>query len=153
MNREYLYRGKSEDNGEWVYGNHLYDEISDKHFIVPFGNIEESQKVGENGCCYCVGFEVIPETIGKCSGRCDISGKPMYEGDVFESHQGSKILAVTMILKYGTYQAYCPADKTFMDSVGFYVEAKGYPNMPMGDTESYAKVIGNIHDNPELLEG
>ncbi len=63
----------------------------------------------------------------------------MFEGDIFEAHKGTQILAVTMILRYGIHKAYCPADKDFMDSVGFYVEAKGYPDMPIGDIESILK--------------
>lgn len=34
LNRELLYRGKGEDNGEWFFGNHLYDDISGKFYIV-----------------------------------------------------------------------------------------------------------------------
>lgn len=37
------------------------------------------------------------------------------------------------------------------DSVGFYVSAQGYPDMPIGPLEDYAKVVGNIFDNPELI--
>ena len=53
MEREQLFRGVRVDNSELVYGNHIYDDISGKHFIVPFGNITESTKTGEEGCTYC----------------------------------------------------------------------------------------------------
>ena len=39
--------------------------------------------------------------------------------------------------------AYCPADKTYMDNVGFFAEAEGYPQMPIGDLSAYALKIGN----------
>ena len=39
-----------------------------------------------------------------------------------------------------------------MDNVGFYVEATGYPQMPVGPLSEYAKVIGNVYENSELLE-
>ena len=39
-----------------------------------------------------------------------------------------------------------------MDNVGFYVSVKGLPDMPLGPVEDYAKVIGNILENPELTE-
>lgn len=79
----------------------------------------------------------------------DISGKMVYEGDFIESHQGTQVLDVLMLVKYGTYEAYCPADDTYMDNVGFYVEAVGYPQMPLGPLEDYAKVIGNVCENTE----
>lgn len=68
--------------GEWVYGNHLFDDVSGKHYIVPFGNITESEKVGQDGCCYCVGFEVIPETVGQYTGLQDANHRKIFEYDL-----------------------------------------------------------------------
>lgn len=103
-------------------------------------------------------WEIFPGTpeqraynVMRFTGKCDISGKKVYEGDIIESHLGGQIIAGNMEIKYGTYQAYCPADKCYMDSVGFYAVARGYPDMPIGPLEDYAKVIGNIFENPELL--
>lgn len=39
-----------------------------------------------------------------------------------------------------------------MDNVGFYAEAAGYPQMPIGKLKDYGLKRGNIFDNPELLE-
>ena len=89
--------------------------------------------------------------LQRSTGRKDISGREVFEGDIVESHQGSQILDIVMVIRYGTYEAYCPADDCYMDNVGFYVEAVGYPQMPLGPLEDYAKVIGNIFENPELL--
>lgn len=87
----------------------------------------------------------------KNTGKQDISGEFVYEGDFIESHQGAQILDILMLVKYGTYEAYCPADKAYMANVGFYVEASGYPQMPLGPLSEYAKVIGNVHENSEWL--
>ena len=57
-----------------------------------------------------------------------------------------------MLVKYGVYQAYCPADNEYMDIIGFYVESAGYPHMPVGPMGDYAKVVGNIYKNPDWLE-
>ncbi|MDE6232160.1 MAG: YopX family protein, partial [Lachnospiraceae bacterium] len=97
-------------------------------------------------------IEIDPETICLCTGKEDISGKIIYQGDIIESHlSNGQISALNLVIKYGAYKAYCPEDKEYMDSVGFYAEAEGYQDMPIGPTEEYAKVIGNIYDNPELL--
>lgn len=73
----------------------------------------------------------------------------LFEGDIFESQVSGDL----MILRFGTYQAYCPIDRCYMDSVGFYAECDGYPDMPIGDLCDYALKKGNIFDNPELLKG
>lgn len=88
----------------------------------------------------------------KNTGKQDISGECVYEGDFIESHQGTQILDILMLVKYGTYEAYCPNDDAYMDNVGFYVEAVGHPQMPVGPLEEYAKVIGNVYENAEWLE-
>ena len=88
----------------------------------------------------------------KNTGKKDISGEFVYEGDFIESHQGTQILDILMLVKYGTYEAYCPNDDAYMDNVGFYVEAVGHPQMPIGPLEEYAKVIGNVCENAEWLD-
>lgn len=88
----------------------------------------------------------------KATGKQDISCEYIFEGDFIESHQGTHILDVLMLVKYGTYEAYCPADDDYMENVGFYVEAAGYPQMPLGPVTEYAKVIGNICENADMLE-
>lgn len=88
----------------------------------------------------------------KNTGKKDISGEFVYEGDFIESHQGTQILDILMLVKYGTYEAYCPNDDAYMDNVGFYVEAVGHPQMPVGPLEEYAKVIGNVYENAEWLD-
>lgn len=80
------------------------------------------------------------------TGKQDISGESVIEGDIIENPNG-----VRMKIRYGFYDAYCPADKCEMDSVGFYAEAPGLPQMPIGCLEDYAIVIGNIFENPELM--
>lgn len=88
----------------------------------------------------------------KNSGKQDISGAYVYEGDFIESHQGTQVLDILMLVKYGTYQAYCPADDAYIENVGFYVVAAGYPQMPVGPLSDYAKVIGNVCQNRDWLE-
>ena len=86
------------------------------------------------------------------TGRQDISGEYVYEGDIIESHQGTQILAIPMLIKYGLYEAYCPEDRECMDNIGFYVEADGYSPMPVGPLSEYAKVIGNVYQNETMIK-
>lgn len=82
------------------------------------------------------------------TGKHDMAGKEVYEGDVIENPDG-----VQMEIRYGLYDAYCPADRCNMDSVGFYAVCAGGPEMPIGCLEDYAVVIGNVWENLELKVG
>lgn len=144
MNKEILFKAKRVDTGEWVEG--FYAFIGGKDVIIvkepenfyPFEGDEKSQ--GNEVT------EVDPSTICRCTGKEYMDCETAYEGDIFESQS----CGVKMTLRYGTYQAYCPADDCYMDNVGFYAEAEGYPQMPIGDLKDYALKIGNIFDNPGI---
>ena len=85
-------------------------------------------------------------TIGLCSFKKDKKGKMIYSGDVLQNDNG-----LNFEVRFGQYAMYCPVDDCMMENVGFYLVAKGYyEDMPLGPTEKYATIIGNIHDNPEL---
>lgn len=83
--------------------------------------------------------------VRKSTGKQDISGREVFEGDVIENPDGFR-----MEIKYGLHKAYCPEDKMFMDGVGFYAIGYGTADMPIGCLEDYAKVIGDIYINPDL---
>lgn len=132
-------RAKRNDNGKWVTGYYWCNETDKKHFIISRKQLKM--------------VEINPATLCRYTGRQDRSGKEVFQGDVIESHlPDGRILAENMVIEYGIYQSYCPADEAFMDSIGFYVSKSGYPDMPLGPLEEYAKVIGNIFDHPELVE-
>ncbi len=89
---------------------------------------------------------VDKNTIGLCTGKKDINGTDIFQGDILENKTGTRFE-----VRYGKFAMYCPVDDCMMENVGFYAVAKGYyEDMPLGPTEKYAKVIGNIHDNPAL---
>lgn len=94
------------------------------------------------------GVEIDVNTICQCSGKEYMDSEIAWEGDIFESQMSGDL----MILRFGTYQAFCPVDQQYMDSVGFYAECKGLPDMPIGELKDYALKKGNIFDNPKLLE-
>lgn len=140
---EHMCKAKQIESGKWIEGYYLgYKAFSSgstkQHAILP---------VRDNGLLEGVAQEVLPETVCKCTGKEYMNGEIAYEGDIYEN-PGCRVV---FVLKYGTYTAYCPADDAYMDSVGFYAEAEGYPQMPIGDISAYALKIGNIFDDTDLL--
>lgn len=69
--REIKFKGKRIDNGEWVYGNLIYDNISDKYWIDL--SINESEKI--DGGLHVYAVEVIPETVEEYTGLKDKNRK------------------------------------------------------------------------------
>jgi len=126
--RTIKFRGKTELTGEWVYGFftmgiYVHVEHPDKdERIVPRYLIDDGLL-----------NDVIPETIGQFTGLTDKDGKEIFEGDCLLSEENAEVFEVV-------YDAprFCFKDNDF----GFR-----FLNHP----ENFA-VIGNAHDDPELIE-
>ena len=137
--REILFRGKT-GHGKWVYGwfcgktlNHTMD-----------GTEECSQIIHSDTLYWHV---VEPETVGQFTGLTDKNGTKIFEGDIvaqtWYDHDEPTDDSFGEVV-------FCEYDCSFsvMD-----VEKDGI--VPLGRCHAYhweAEVIGNIHDNPELLE-
>ena len=139
--REILFRGKRCDNGEWVQG--YYSERKDtKGNIIESVIIEDAYEQITNGQRYMRSnlnrecFRVDPETVGQFTGLTDKNGTKIFEGDIVDILTENEEIGVVVY-----------------DDGGFQVDADGFcvdfhSNIYGTDLE----VIGNIHDNPELLE-
>ena len=143
MNDRYLFRAKRTDNGEWIVGNRIDDGVTGQVFIHAAGNtVNESDKVGEDGCLRFVAFEVDPSTICQCTGLKDKNGKLIWENDIMVAHLDDSF----------------PEDTTYARAVwhnnGFCTKEQGSEDISPLDKfdQEYFEVCGNIFDNPELLE-
>ena len=133
--REYmgLYRGKRCDNGEWVEGNlFIPDEVT--HRKAPTEIL-----VGTN--VVRISYEVDPDTIGECTGLKDKNGKLIWEGDIVRCGTG-RICKVTFFTSPGV-------SGFDLVAIGGFNEPPPHNWVLFADTE----IIGNVVDNPELLEG
>ncbi len=120
--REILFRGETVRN-EWITG--LLAHIGNAWYI--------SNKAG-----IATAYEVIPATIGEYTGLTDKDGVKIFEGDIVKGkvHVLCGYRIVKAVVIYDTADA------------RFALEHGGeYKNIPFE-----REVIGNIHDNPELLE-
>ena len=139
--RDYLFRGKRKDNGEWVEGCGI---IATENWVSIFTVIddidENSSEVNE--------IEVLPSTVGQYTGLTDKNGKKIFEGDIikYKNTDGIKFngVALTVIGKV----VYNEKNASFAISGKDEIGAKHYDYFPIKKIE----VIGNIHDNPELLK-
>ena len=140
--REILFCGKRVDNGEWVYGDFVgYDMICD-------GLEDTVNATGEYyGQTPYVGFvDVIRETIGQYTGLTDKNGKKIFEGDIIKHHKtlwGEDASDIGVILWCERTCKFYRTSKC--DTVGRFEIWE--------ETAENYEVIGNIHDNPELLGG
>lgn len=126
--REILYKGKPKNELiDWVYGYYFYSELTCKHCIMG-----ESKDYGYN----CI--EVIPETVGQYTGLKDKNGTKIFEGDIIR-----------------VFDVWCGGVKkvVWWESEASFKLSKDGKTYLCLDTaiEKGCKVIGNIHDNPELL--
>lgn len=130
--REIKFRGKRIDNGEWAYGYYVGGVSTDNHSIV----------YADKENFYCQD-EVIPETVGQYTGLKDKTGTEIYEGDIMRYDDAN----------YGYGGSYDKTHDGYKRTV-----IPSIPKMlgPDWDCESYWiiewEVIGNIHENPELLK-
>ena len=150
--REILFRGKREYTNEWIYGDLLTSTD-----IVNCTEIAENTGMGDR-------YDVIPETVGQYTGLTDMNYTKIFEGDILQRNNNPKDIVKTVFGKFSVIDA---ETETAVDEVtGWHCEviptdaiSEVLPFcLPMPLTDYYinrcnAEVIGNVHDNPELLGG
>lgn len=141
--REYKFRGKPTENNtsyieeEFVYGSLV---ISNGKYYIAL-NVKDNINRDDYEV-YMI--EVIPETIGQYTGLKDKNGKEIYEGDIIFIKGETKLLDIKGKVEYSNILA-----QFIITNTGNIVnEAE-----PLGDYEEEdIEKIGNVYDNPELLE-
>lgn len=139
--RKILFRGKSNFNGEWIYGvpvpvyiNSYYDNRIE---MTEYQNYDTDYAYEQ----FSKAEEVLPETIGQYTGVDDCTGRKIFEGDLvkgFDSYTGEMYQDVTGIVKFYKGSFGAEWNNCFE---------------PFSITDDEIIVIGNIHDNPELMKG
>lgn len=133
MNNRYICKAKRKDNGEWVEGDLMQWDTGTTKICV------------DEGYCVKLSIPVIPETICQCTTLTDKNGKLIFDGDVlkFVNDDGESSFYVvvwnTSLLSWQVQEMSCYVRD---DYYGFDELCE------FGNTE----VIGNIHDNRDLLE-
>lgn len=156
--RQIKFRGKRLDNGVWEYGAYCYHidttpsplgmprPESIHHLILKDGfsdwNMPRSIEA----------VKVDPETVGQYTGLKDKNSKEIWEGDIFKEDSSGIVRSVFRV----------PGGLAFEDnpvSFGYDHRAPVYPYSSIAEMQNASwlsqtcEIIGNIHDNPELLKG
>ena len=133
--REILFRGKRTINGDWVYGDFVHGNerksLRDSIFVYD----SETQSFND--------YEINPSTLGQYTGLTDKNGKRIFEGDIVKAQD--EILG----------SPFCDGmnGKVVYDEAAYFIELKDPMNSQwLYDECAVYEIIGNIHDNPELLE-
>lgn len=146
MERESLFRGKRKDNGEWICGDLLQDVESGICAIVSYVNLGGNIHDLSESCI----FAVIPETVGQYTGLTDKNGVKIFEGDIVKGTAYSAtrigvIVWIDEISSFGVRHVNAPNPAAWENSSILRC-------VSLGKTDEFAaEVIGNIYDNPELL--
>lgn len=134
--REILFRGKKTGFNEWVRG--FITSPCEKTMCV-------LKQINPN-----IEWYVDAETVGQYTGLTDKNGTKIFEGDIGKDRGGN-----IHIVKYGRF-----TPKNFYRMFGYDTTISIYGLHTVCDegecllpTNHTLEIIGNIHDNPELLKG
>lgn len=128
--RTIRFRGKSSRDGEWFFGN-LYDKDTK-------GNTHIMSL--ERGC-----LVIDPDTVGEFTGLRDKNGRDIYEGDIYWRDPAKGWSSQAYCVEY------CNGAWIGKDSDGGYLTLIEEDSDLISNQLDYIEVVGNIHDNPELL--
>lgn len=131
MEYRYLSKAKRISDGEWVVG-----------YIIRYGHTgEEKYYIVPSYASDLYAIEVDPSTICRCTGLNDKNSNLIWENDIMVAHLNKSY----------------PDDKTYQKVIwyesGFHSKVKGSEDIEPIDRfdQEWFEVIGNIFDNPELL--
>lgn len=143
--REILFRAKRIDDGSWVEGAYYIEPYTDKVFIIRWNSM---------GMGFNEFVEVAKDSVGQYTELKDIAGQRIFEGDVFVDDDNECVGVVSwydggfcihwygrdgLMMEYGYDE--CAGEFGLLESErcsDIYIDT--------------LEVIGNIHDNPELIK-
>ena len=159
-----LYHAKRTYNGKWVEGCLVVTPQGDA-YIISTAETKRDVNVLINQCS----LNVDPETIGQFTGLTDKNGVRIFEGDIVRYNTFDDFDCQSVV-KFGEYnQDGSAGEYSASKCIGFYVDVDNFTcpdwceygsncfsnylkQQNILEVAQYCEIIGNIHDDPELLE-
>jgi uncharacterized phage protein (TIGR01671 family) len=145
--REILFRGKRKDNGEWIEGGYYREDYTDNVYITFWNSF---------GLGFMDSCQVERSTVGQYIGLEDKNGKRIFEGDIVEYNDGYDYFKGEVVFENGSFgvgsreviglSTGCCDNFANLWQLFWDQEVTDEPEL------YYCTVIGNIHDNPKLME-
>lgn len=165
--REILFRGKRKGNGKWIYGFLVPKETNSyaDGFLIIDGALNYDE-LDDYQPSYSV-YSVVPETVGQYTGLTDKNGKKIFEGDIIRYADNDEYEMYLESIEYPEeyegvdFSRMWTVDKVvYGDKIGYPAfdlnahdfDCNGLAELSENGGQWFYEVIGNIHDNPELLE-
>lgn len=161
--REFVFRGKPKKEAEYESLMELSEDNCENGFV--YGSLVVSRNkyyirtttLQIRGCIgnyITTTIEVIPETVGEYTGLKDKNGKMMFEGDIVKNEWC--FIKGNSIVRFGEYKSLDSSNDYPCGHLGFYLEhISDFNKRTVRKDIMYfankCEIIGNLHDNPELL--
>jgi uncharacterized phage protein (TIGR01671 family) len=132
MERTIKFRGKS-ISGEWVYGDLIQLDTQ-----LCIAKSHQWAGVPANNSIEIDVTKIVPETVGQFTGLKDRNGVKIYEGDVIQYETDYDLMRFEV--------------KWNKDTLMWEAVSQVIVDEPLYYKNGFIEIIGNIHDNPELIE-
>lgn len=134
--RTIKFRGFSEEKGTWLFGFLVQNAFREMKIV--------RWAMTKKGVPFAMEDTVERDSVGQCTGLHDVAGRAIYEGDILEFAPESCRDRLVVVWDNASFVA----EYTNRHISGTCVLSNFFAANP-----KMFRVIGNIHDNPELLKG
>ena len=138
------FRGKRKDNEEWIFG--FYGELTDGS-VTKYYILKNTLNFNPHTSIFFTDYKIDPQTLGHGSGLLIKGNKELFEGDIYRKYKNVYLVEYSQIDGFNFRVIY----DDYLEWNVYNKRRIGWLHMTDYDAIK-CELIGNIFDNPELLE-